>query len=104
MPEMKSEESGMAAVMAEGIQQRAEKMPGPQRNDSRYPIRLVAVLGAGTMGARIAAHVANAGFPVVLLDRVPDGATDHNQLAQQAVEALKKSKPAAFVAPEVART
>jgi len=103
MPEMKSEESGMAAVMAEGIQQRAEKTPGPQRNDSRYPIRLVAVLGAGTMGARIAAHVANAGFPVVLLDRVPDGATDHNQLAQQAVEALKKSKPAAFVAPEVAR-
>ena len=36
-------------------------------------IRKVAVLGAGTMGSRIAAHVANAGVPVVLLDMVPPG-------------------------------
>ena len=33
------------------------------------------------MGARIAAHIANAGFPVLLLDLVPEGATDRNVLA-----------------------
>ena len=36
-------------------------------------IRRVAVLGAGTMGSRIAAHIANAGVPVVLLDMVLPG-------------------------------
>jgi 3-hydroxyacyl-CoA dehydrogenase len=49
--------------------------------DANELIQRVAVLGAGTMGARIAAHIANAGFPVVLLDMVPDGATDRNILA-----------------------
>ena len=62
-----------------------------------YPIRRVAVLGAGTMGARIAAHVANAGFPVMLLDLVPEGAVRRNVLAETAIEQLKKMKPAAFV-------
>jgi 3-hydroxyacyl-CoA dehydrogenase len=51
------------------------------------------------MGARIAAHIANAGFPVLLLDRVPEGEGDRNRLAMQALDLLKKSKPAAFVAP-----
>src|SRR5215212_1153669 len=40
------------------------------------PIRSVAVLGAGTMGAQIAAHFANAGVPVVLLDVTADTARD----------------------------
>ena len=40
---------------------------------SQRTIRKVAVLGAGTMGSRIAAHIANAGVPVVLLDMVPPG-------------------------------
>ncbi len=40
-------------------------------------INKVAVLGAGTMGSRIAAHIANAGLPVVMLDIVPPG-TDAN--------------------------
>lgn len=61
----------------------------------KYEIRRVAVLGAGTMGARIAAHVANAGLPVVLLDIAADGA-DKNAVAKAGFEALKKSKPAAF--------
>ncbi len=39
-----------------------------------YPIQRVAVLGAGTMGAAIAAHAANAGLKVDLLDIVPPGA------------------------------
>ena len=44
------------------------KVAGPSRT-----IRKVAVLGAGTMGSRIAAHIANVGLPVVLLDIVPPG-------------------------------
>jgi len=61
------------------------------------PIRRVAVLGAGVMGSGIAAHCANAGIPVVLLDIVPpDGKGGRNAFAQGALEKLKKAKPAAF--------
>src|SRR5271168_922172 len=57
-----------------------------------------AVLGAGTMGSRIAAHLANAGLPVVLLDIVPadTAASNRNLLAARAIETLLKAKPAAF--------
>ncbi|HUI80117.1 MAG TPA: 3-hydroxyacyl-CoA dehydrogenase NAD-binding domain-containing protein [Bryobacteraceae bacterium] len=58
-------------------------------------IRKVAVLGAGTMGSRIAAHFANAGLPVVLLDIVAKEGP-RSSIAAQALESLKKSKPAAF--------
>ena len=47
-------------------------------------IRKVSVIGAGVMGAGIAAQVANAGVPVVLLDIVPAGATNRNVLAEDA--------------------
>lgn len=67
---------------------------------AQYSIRRIAVLGAGTMGARIAAHIANAGFPVLLLDRLPPEGGDRNRLAGQALESVKKSKPAAFVDPD----
>ena len=72
-------------------------------------ITKVAVLGAGTMGSRIAAHVANAGVPVVLLDMVPPGtaqdapAAERNRFVLGALEGLKKSKPAAFFSAESAR-
>ena len=72
-------------------------------------IRKIAVLGAGTMGSRIAAHIANAGLPVVLLDIVPPGTAadatrpERNKIVLYALEALKKSKPAAFYTPESAR-
>src|SRR5580700_9678408 len=68
-------------------------------------IHKVAVLGAGTMGARIAAHFANAGVPSYLLDIVPpdaDGAT-RNKIAAAGLEAARKSKPAAFMDPSLAR-
>jgi 3-hydroxyacyl-CoA dehydrogenase len=55
-----------------------------------------AVLGAGTMGSRIAAHLANAGIPTLLLDMVPEGDGSRNRLALGALEALGKAKPAAF--------
>jgi 3-hydroxyacyl-CoA dehydrogenase len=63
------------------------------------PIHKVAVLGAGTMGARIAAHFANAGVPSYLFDIVPpdaDGAA-RNKIAAAGLDAARKSKPAAFM-------
>ena len=60
-------------------------------------IHKVAILGAGTMGARIAAHFANAGLPSYLLDIVPpDAGPNRNKIAAAGLEAAKKSKPAAF--------
>src|SRR5216684_1793423 len=72
-------------------------------------IHKVAVLGAGTMGARIAAHLANAGVPCYLLDIVPPdaaGSNDRakrNSIAAAGLEAAKKSKPAAFFDASLAR-
>ncbi|MBA3461463.1 MAG: 3-hydroxyacyl-CoA dehydrogenase/enoyl-CoA hydratase family protein [Deltaproteobacteria bacterium] len=63
------------------------------------PVRRVAVLGAGVMGAGIAAHCANAGIPVVLLDIVPPKGGDRNAFATGALDKLKKAKPAAFTHP-----
>src|SRR5215467_10863716 len=68
-------------------------------------INKVAILGAGTMGARIAAHFANGGVPCHLLDMVPpdaDGAA-RNKIASAGLEAAKKSKPAAFMDSSLAR-
>jgi 3-hydroxyacyl-CoA dehydrogenase len=64
-------------------------------------IHKVAVLGAGTMGARIAAHLANAAIPSFLLDMVPPGADagSRNKLAVAGLDAARKSKPAAFFDP-----
>ena len=68
-------------------------------------INKVAVLGAGTMGARIAAHFANAGVPSYLFDIVPPDADGpaRNKIAVAGLEAAKKSKPAAFMEPSLAR-
>src|ERR1700726_4916329 len=72
-------------------------------------INKVAILGAGTMGARIAAHFANAGVPCYLLDIVPPDvppgadATARNKIAAAGLDAAKKSKPAAFMEPSLAR-
>ncbi|OYT68508.1 MAG: 3-hydroxyacyl-CoA dehydrogenase, partial [Armatimonadetes bacterium CP1_7O] len=54
-----------------------------------------AVLGAGTMGAQIAAHLANVGWQVLLLDLTPDH-------AKQGLERVSKLKPAPFYLPELA--
>ena len=68
-------------------------------------IEKVAVLGAGTMGARISAHLANAGVPSYLLDIVPPDADGpmRNRFAAAGLEAAVKSKPAAFFEPSLAR-
>jgi 3-hydroxyacyl-CoA dehydrogenase len=73
-------------------------------------IERAAVLGAGTMGAQIAAHLANAGIPALLLDIVPRELTPEetakgltrespqvrNRIAAAGLEGAKKAKPAAF--------
>src|SRR5579871_1499042 len=62
-------------------------------------IRKVAILGAGTMGARIAAHFANAGVPSYLFDIVPQDADGdaRNKIAAAGLDAARKAKPAAFM-------
>lgn len=60
-------------------------------------IKKAAVIGAGVMGSAIAAHLANAGIPVVLLDMVPEGAINRNAIAERAIEHLLKSEPPAFM-------
>jgi 3-hydroxyacyl-CoA dehydrogenase-like protein len=67
--------------------------PAPSRPGM---IQQAAVLGAGTMGVRIAAHLANAGIPVVLLDLAGDAGKG---IAQVALENLSRAKPAAFYDP-----
>ncbi len=66
-------------------------------------IAKVAVIGAGVMGAGIAAHVANAGVPVLLLDIVPPGATDRNAIAAGAIDKMLKVEPAPFMSKTAAR-
>src|ERR1017187_3030718 len=63
----------------------------------------VAVLGAGTMGARISAHLANAGVPSYLFDIVPPDADGpaRNKFAASGKEAAVKSRPAAFMKPSL---
>ncbi len=63
----------------------------------------VAVIGAGVMGAGIAAHVANAGVPVLLLDIVPGDGDDRNAIATAAIAAMLKAEPAPFMHPRNAR-
>jgi 3-hydroxyacyl-CoA dehydrogenase len=83
----------------------------------RRPIERAAVLGAGTMGSRIAAHLVNAGIPCFLLDIVPPELTAEemrkgltlekpavrNRIVLGGLEAAKRSRPAAFFTPETAR-
>ena len=72
-----------------------------------HPIRRVAVLGAGVMGAGIAAHLANAGVEVLLLDIVPPNLTPaeagdraaRNRFSQGGFDKALKSRPASFFHP-----
>ena len=59
-------------------------------------IRRAAVLGSGTMGAAIAAHLANAGIPTLLLDLATAG-KDRNAIARAGLERAAKVKPASFM-------
>ncbi len=66
---------------------------------NRFPVRKVAVLGAGVMGAQIAAHLVNVKVPVVLFD-LPAKEGAKNGVVTKAVEGLKKLKPSPLGLPE----
>ncbi|HYA98290.1 MAG TPA: 3-hydroxyacyl-CoA dehydrogenase NAD-binding domain-containing protein, partial [Methylomirabilota bacterium] len=80
----------------------------PERTSMGRRIEKAVVLGAGTMGSRIAAHFANAGLPCVLLDIVPPDlpagapASERNRIVRAGFEAAKKARPAAFFHPSFA--
>lgn len=71
-------------------------------DDRAGPIKKVCVIGAGTMGAGIAAQVANAGVPVILLDVVRD-LNDRDAVARGAVARLLKTDPAPFMSVAAAK-
>ena len=66
-----------------------------------HRIRKVAVLGAGTMGAAIAAHCANAGLEVDLLDIAPDD-DDKNGVVEAGFKRMQNARPAALMSDNVA--
>jgi 3-hydroxyacyl-CoA dehydrogenase len=80
----------------------------------KYQIHKAVVIGAGTMGAAIAAHLANAGVPVTLLDIIPreltpeeqkkgltlEDAAVRNRIVQQGLDRALKSRPANFFTPQ----
>ncbi len=69
-----------------------------------YQIRKAAVLGAGVMGAAIAAHLANVGIPSLLLDIVPpDAGRDRDRVARTGLERAINARPAAFYSKKAAR-
>src|SRR6187549_1203315 len=82
--------------------------------DAKFNVKQAAVLGAGTMGAGIAAHLANAGIPTLLLDIAPKELTPdeekknltlesrqvRNRIVNSLFEAAKKLKPAPFMLTE----
>ena len=61
------------------------------------------MLGAGTMGSRIAAHFANAGIPALLLDMVLPGNANRNTAALAGIENATKQKPGGFFTPDAAK-
>src|SRR5260221_1277268 len=74
-----------------------------REREAAMPINKVAVIGSGVMGGGIAAHVANTGIPVLLLDIVPAGAKNRNVVAEQAIERLLKTDPAPLMHRDNAR-
>ena len=64
-------------------------------------IKKAAVIGAGVMGSGIAAHMANAGIPVLLLDIPQSGLGQKNALAEGAIERMKKTDPAPFMSERI---
>ncbi|HEX2544897.1 MAG TPA: 3-hydroxyacyl-CoA dehydrogenase/enoyl-CoA hydratase family protein [Ramlibacter sp.] len=86
---MLKDQDEQAAVQAAAAKARAP----------RFPVKKVAVLGAGVMGAQIAAHLVNVKVPVVLFD-LPAREGAKNGVVTRAVENLKKLKPSPLGVPE----
>lgn len=67
----------------------------------KYKINKAVVIGSGTMGASIAAHLANIGVPVTLLDIVAKDSSDKNKIVKEGWERCIKAKPANLMADEL---
>jgi len=72
----------------------------------KYNIHRAVVIGSGTMGAAIAAHLANAGVPVTLLDIVPNGAPAGDKMARDKIvnegwDRCVKAKPANLMSADL---
>ena len=70
-----------------------------------YHIHKAVVIGSGTMGAAIAAHLANIGVPVTLLDIIPNDAPSHDKVARNRIvtegwDRCLKAKPANLMSAE----
>ena len=72
-------------------------------SEERQDIEKAVVLGAGTMGAQVAAHLVAQGIDVALLDMVPPAppaSADRSALARRGIDALRKLKPSPLHLPE----
>jgi 3-hydroxyacyl-CoA dehydrogenase len=78
-----------------------QQLKKTQTTMTNFHVRKVAVLGAGVMGAQIAAHLVNVNVPVMLFD-LPAKEGAKNGIVTRAIEALKKLKPAPLGLPEFA--
>ncbi|MBI5953767.1 MAG: enoyl-CoA hydratase/isomerase family protein [Chloroflexi bacterium] len=67
----------------------------------KYHIHKAVVIGSGTMGAAIAAHLANIGIPVTLLDIVPKDSDDKNKIVKEGWDRCLKAKPANLMSSEL---
>ncbi len=116
MPKLLSQDIDVAPIVTLSFssdKMGASPLHDAKRNSPMTQINKVAVLGAGTMGSRIAAHLANAGIPCVLLDIVPPNSSaaskpgernpQRDQIVAAGLEGAKKSRPAAFFDASLAR-
>jgi 3-hydroxyacyl-CoA dehydrogenase len=67
----------------------------------KYNINRAVVIGSGTMGAAIAAHLANIGVPVTLLDIVAKDSPDKNKIVKEGWDRCFKARPASLMGKEL---
>ena len=71
--------------------------PAPRLDRKPLLVRRAAVLGAGTMGSRIAAHLANAGIPVLLLDLPPKSGSSERPARPRRPRYARQIKAGRFI-------
>ena len=83
----------MSSAPASPMERASPSAGRPPARTRSVMINRAAVLGAGTMGVRIAAHLANAGIPVVLLDLAPAASTDAGKRPAAIAEEAMSERP-----------
>ena len=102
-PEARGQALRAATQCIGGGQGIATDPRAPLARATSMAIKKAAVIGAGVMGGGIAAHIANAGMPVVLLDIVPPRRDQPQRRRRAAIERLLKTDPAPFMHRDNAR-